>query len=88
MNTVKPLYNRIFTIRYKFAGNGSVSIKIPSLLQNIRLSTLTLSSRNRYTFSIENKFIITEFLPCVSQFDEQDKLFCMVSVKFDKREAL
>ena len=34
--TVKTLYNvtrynRIFTIRYKIAGNGSVSIKIPSL---------------------------------------------------------
>ena len=35
-NTVKTLYNvirynRIFNIRHKFAGNGSVSIKIPSL---------------------------------------------------------
>ena len=34
--TVKTLYNvthynRIFNIRHKFAGNGSVSIKIPSL---------------------------------------------------------
>ena len=35
-NTVKTLYNvirynRIFNIRHKIAGNGSVSIKIPSL---------------------------------------------------------
>ena len=35
-NTVKTLYNvtlynRIFNIQYKIAGNGSVSIKIPSL---------------------------------------------------------
>ena len=35
-DTVKTLYNvtrynRIFNIRHKFAGNGSVSIKIPSL---------------------------------------------------------
>ena len=34
--TVKTLYNvtrynRIFNIRHKFAGNGSVSIKIPTL---------------------------------------------------------
>ena len=34
--TVKTLYNvnrynRIFNIRHKIAGNGSVSIKIPSL---------------------------------------------------------
>ena len=32
------------------------------------LTTTTVSSGNRYTFSIENKFIITEFLPHVSQF--------------------
>ena len=36
LNTVKTLYNvtrynRIFNIRHKFAGNGSVSIEIPSL---------------------------------------------------------
>ena len=35
-DTVKTLYNitrynRIFNVRHKFAGNGSVSIKIPSL---------------------------------------------------------
>ena len=35
-NTVKTLYNiirynRIFNIRHKIAGNGSVSIKIPAL---------------------------------------------------------
>ena len=36
LGTVKTLYNvtrynRIFSIRHKIAGNGSVSIKIPSL---------------------------------------------------------
>ena len=83
MNTVKTLYkitpyNKIFNIQYKFVGNGSVSIKIPSLSQNIHLMTPTISSRNRCAFSIENKFIITEFLPCVSQFGDQDKVFCMI----------
>ena len=38
-------------------------------------TTLTVSSGNRYTLSIENKFIITEFIPCVSQFGDQDKSF-------------
>ena len=28
-------------------------------------------------FSIENKFIIKEYLACVSQFGDQDKIFCM-----------
>ena len=42
--TVKTLYNvnrynRIFNIQHKIAGNGSVSIKIPSLQQNIHLTT-------------------------------------------------
>ena len=68
--TVKTLYNvirynRIFNIRHKIAGNRSVSIKIPSLQQNIHLTTPTVTSGNRYTISIENKFIITELLPCV-----------------------
>ena len=72
-STVKPLYNvtlynRIFTIRHKFTGNGSVSVIIPSLQLNIHLMTPTVSSGNRYAFSIENKFIIMEFLPCLSQF--------------------
>ena len=39
--------------------------------------TPTVSSGNRYTISIENKFIITEFLPCVSQFSDQAKVLCM-----------
>ena len=78
--TVKTLhnvtrYNRIFNIQHKVAGNGSVSIKIPSLKQNIHLWTPTENLRNRYTFSIENKFIITEFLTCVSQFGDQDNVF-------------
>ena len=77
--TVKTLYNitrynRIFNIRHKVAGNGSVSIKIPSLQQNIHLTTPTVTSRNRYTFSIENKFIITELLPCVRHFCDQNKV--------------
>ena len=80
--TVKTLYNitrynRMFNIRHKYAGNGSVSIKIPCLKQNIHLTTSTVTSRNRYTFSIENEFIITEFLPCVRQFCGQVKVFCM-----------
>ena len=37
----------------------------------------TLSSGNRYTFSIENKFILTEFLPCVSLFGDQNKVIFM-----------
>ena len=80
--TVKTLYNitrynRMFNIRHKYTGNGSVSIKIPCLKQNIHLTTSTVTSRNRYTFSIENEFIITEFLPCVRQFCGQVKVFCM-----------
>ena len=35
-------YNRIFNIRHKFAGNGSVSIEILTLLQNIHLMTPTV----------------------------------------------
>ena len=54
------------------AGNGSVSIKIPSLEQNIHLTTPTVTSRNRYTNSIENKFIITELL-----FVIRARSFCM-----------
>ena len=37
-----------------------------------------MSSGNRYTFSIENKLIITEILPCISQFGDQDKVFLKV----------
>ena len=83
-------YNRIFNIRHKIAGNGSVSIKIPSLEQNIHLTTPTVSSGNRYTISIENKFIITELLSCVGQFCDQFKVFLheQVSVSLDKWEAL
>ena len=52
--------------------------------------TLTVTSGNRYTISIENKFIITEFLPCVRQFGDQIKVFLheSVSVSLDKWEAL
>ena len=39
--------------------------------------TPTVSFGNRYTFSIENKFILIEFLPWVNQFGDQDKVFCM-----------
>ena len=78
--TVKTLYNvtrynRIFNIRHKIAGNGSVSIKIPTLLQNIHLTTPTVTSMVRYTISIENKFIITELLPRVRQFCDPNKVF-------------
>ena len=94
-STVKTLYNvthynRIFNIRHKIAGNGSVSIKIPSLQHNIYLTTLTVTSWNRYKLSFENKFIITELLPCVRHFCDQNKVFLheQVSVSLDKREAL
>ena len=93
--TVKTLYNvtrynRIFNIRHKNAGNGSVSIKIPSLLQNIHLTTPTVTSGNRDTISIEIKFIITELLPCVRHFCNQNKVFLheQVSVSLDKLEVL
>ena len=89
--TVKTLYNvtrynRIFNIRHKIGGNGSVSIKIPSLQQNIHLMTPTVTSGNRYTISIENNFIITELLPCVRQFCYQNKFYLHkhVSVSLDK----
>ena len=83
-------YNRIFNIRHKIAGNGSVSIKIPSLLQNIHLTTLTVTSGNRYTISIENKFIIKELLPCIRQLCDQNTVFLhdQVSFSLDKWEAL
>ena len=52
--------------------------------------TPTVLSENRYTISIENKFIITELLPCVRQFCDQNKVFLheQVSVSLDKWEAL
>ena len=81
-------YNRIFNIRHKFAGNGSVSIKIPSLKQNIHQTTPAVTFGNRYTISIENKFIIT--IPCVRQFCNQNKVFLheQVSVSLDKWESM
>ena len=84
------LYNRIFNIRHKIAGNGSVSIKIPSSKQIIHLTTPTVTSGNRYTISIENKFILTELLPCVGQVYDQNKVFLheQVSVSLVKLEAL
>ena len=52
--------------------------------------TPTVTSRNRYTISIENKFIITELLQCVRQFCDKNKGFLhkQVSVSLDKWEAL
>ena len=52
--------------------------------------TPTVTSGNRYTISMENKFIITELLPCVRQFCDQNKVFLheQVSVSLDKWEAL
>ena len=43
-----------------------------------------------YTISIENKLIITELLPCVRQFYDQNKVFLheQVSASLDKWEAL
>ena len=52
--------------------------------------TSTVLSGNRYTISIENKFIIAELLPCVRQFCDQNKVFLheQVSVSLDKWEDL
>ena len=52
--------------------------------------TPTVTSGNKYTISVENKFIITELLPCVRQFCEQNKVFLheKVSVPLDKWEDL
>ena len=52
--------------------------------------TLTVTSGNRYTFSIENKFIITELLSCVRHFVIRTRSFLheQVSVSLDKWEAL
>ena len=52
--------------------------------------TPTVTSGNRYTISFENKFIITELLPCVRQICDQNKVFLheKVSVSLDKWEAL
>ena len=57
---------------------------------NIHLTTPNVTSGNRYTISIENKFIISELLPCVRQFCDQNKVFLheQVSVLLDKWEAL
>ena len=52
--------------------------------------TPTVTSGNKYTISIENKFIITELLPCVRKFCDQNKVFLheQISVSLDKWEAL
>ena len=52
--------------------------------------TPTVTSGNRYAISIENKFIISELLPFVRQFCDQNKVFLheQVSVSLDKWEAL
>ena len=52
--------------------------------------TPTVTSGNRYTISVENKFIITELLPCVRQFCDQNKVFLheKFSVSLYKWEAL
>ena len=49
-----------------------------------------MSFGNRYTISIENKFIITELLPCVRQFRDRNKVFLheKVSVSLDNWDAL
>ena len=52
--------------------------------------TLTVTFGSRYTISIENKFIITELLPCVKQFCDQNKVFLyeQVYVSLGMWEAL
>ena len=52
--------------------------------------TPTVTSGNRYTIYIENKFITTELLPYIRQFCDQNKVFLheQISVSLDKWEAL
>ena len=52
--------------------------------------TPTVISGNRYTISNENKFFITELLPCVRQFCDRNKVFLheQVPVSLYKWEAL
>ena len=82
-NTVKTLYNvtcynRIFDIRHKLLGTDLFPLKFPLYNRIFTFKTTpTVTSGNRYTISIENKFIITELLPCVRQFCDQNKAFCM-----------
>ena len=73
----------------KLLGTDLFPLKFP-VYNNIHLTTPTVTSGNRYTISIENKFIITELLPCVRQFCDQNKVFLheQVSVSLDKWEAL
>ena len=78
-STVKPLYNvilynRMFTIQHKFAGNGSISIKT-LFITEYSINDTDSKLWEQWTFSIENIFIITEFLRCVSQFGDQDIVF-------------
>ena len=48
----------------------------------LHLATQTVSSGNRYTFSMENEFIITEFIPCVSKFRDQHIFFPTNNINF------
>ena len=56
----------------------------------VSLTTPTVISGNKYTISVENKFIKTDLLPCVRQFCDKNKVFLheKVSVSLDKWEAL
>ena len=70
----------------KLQGTDLFPLKIPSLEQNIHLTTPTVTSGNRYTISMENKFIITELSPCVRQFCDQNKVFLHEQVSFSLDE--
>ena len=59
----------------KLLGTDLFPIKFPLYNRINHLTTPTVTSGNRYTISIENKFIITELLPCVRQFCDQNKVF-------------
>ena len=69
----------------KLLGTDQFPLKFP-----LYLMTPTVTSGNRYTISIENKFIITKLLPCLRQFCDQTRSFCIkqVFVSLDKWEAL
>ena len=58
-------------------GTDLFPLKLPLYNRIFLLTSPTVRSGNRYTISIENRFIITEFLPCVSQFGDQVKVLCI-----------
>ena len=73
----------------KLLGTDLFPLKFPLYYRIFLLTTATVTSGNRYTISIENKFIITELLTFTRQFCAQNKVFLheQVSVSLYKWEA-